>query len=165
MRRPSVRLRRPARPGAVVASCVAVREAVSARLDGEAPPLADGPVDTHLRTCASCSEFAARSATLRARLALRVPRGAPAALGTRLRTCSPEPVDPPAALRRQLRRSSRSPGRRRARPLALSLAGLAAAAGLAVGLPVHTRIRAEEPVTPCTLRLREQAGYPFLPRT
>jgi predicted anti-sigma-YlaC factor YlaD len=38
--------------------CEAIREALSARLDGEASGLADSAVDAHLRTCAACTAWA-----------------------------------------------------------------------------------------------------------
>ena len=51
--------------------CTSYREAVSARLDGESPGLADGELDAHLDACPGCSAWArqAELATRRARLA------------------------------------------------------------------------------------------------
>jgi predicted anti-sigma-YlaC factor YlaD len=44
--------------------CDAVREALSARLDGEDAGLPDGPVDRHLERCRACAAWAEELATL-----------------------------------------------------------------------------------------------------
>ncbi|MFC0602803.1 zf-HC2 domain-containing protein [Streptomyces palmae] len=47
--------------------CSDSRTAVSARIDGEAPPpeIPDGVLDAHLRECAACREWARRAERLR----------------------------------------------------------------------------------------------------
>ncbi len=51
--------------------CQPCREALSARLDGEAPGVADHLVDDHLASCAGCRDFARRSAAVRRRTVVR----------------------------------------------------------------------------------------------
>jgi predicted anti-sigma-YlaC factor YlaD len=48
----------------ISATCAAVREAVSARLDGEASPLEPGAVERHLAGCADCRRFRAGAAAV-----------------------------------------------------------------------------------------------------
>ena len=52
-------------------SCASFREAISARLDGEALGMPAADLDGHLDACAACTEWAARAGlvTRRARLA------------------------------------------------------------------------------------------------
>lgn len=65
--------------------CHTFREALSARLDGEAPGLDDSAIDDHLHTCRSCVAWADELATLhrmvRVREAERVPDLTAAILG------------------------------------------------------------------------------------
>ena len=42
---------------ALTAACGTVREALSARLDGEASPIPAGTLEAHLRDCADCSRY------------------------------------------------------------------------------------------------------------
>lgn len=51
--------------------CQPCREALSARLDGEAPGIADELVDAHLRSCAPCRSFATGAEGLNRRTAVR----------------------------------------------------------------------------------------------
>lgn len=44
--------------------CDQVREALSARLDGEADPVGSGPIDDHLAGCPACTAWAEEVATL-----------------------------------------------------------------------------------------------------
>ncbi|MBB4684143.1 putative anti-sigma-YlaC factor YlaD [Amycolatopsis jiangsuensis] len=52
-------------------SCEIFREALSARLDGEAGPLPEDQVDAHLASCAACRSWYERSATLRRSMLVR----------------------------------------------------------------------------------------------
>ncbi|GAA3524791.1 zf-HC2 domain-containing protein [Amycolatopsis ultiminotia] len=52
-------------------SCEIFREALSARLDGEAGPLPEDQVDAHLTTCAACRTWYERSAALRRSMLVR----------------------------------------------------------------------------------------------
>lgn len=65
--------------------CDTFREALSARLDGEAPGLDDADVDRHLRTCRACTAWADELDTLhrmvRVREAEQVPDLTAAILG------------------------------------------------------------------------------------
>lgn len=49
-------------------ACAPYREALSARADGEAMPVAETALDAHLATCALCTAFAATSAELGRRI-------------------------------------------------------------------------------------------------
>jgi predicted anti-sigma-YlaC factor YlaD len=70
--------------------CESIREALSARLDGEASDLADAAVDAHLHTCRDCSAWSAELGVLhrmvRVREAEVVPDLTAAILGTRAAT-------------------------------------------------------------------------------
>lgn len=78
--------------------CEQFQDALSARLDGEAPPpgLDDAAVDAHVETCATCSAFAAGAATqhraLRVRPAEPVPDLTNAILAALPPSARPQPV-------------------------------------------------------------------------
>lgn len=57
--------------------CQTVREAVSARLDGEDPVVDDHLVDRHLVGCAACRAFSLSADTLRGRLSVRLAEPVP----------------------------------------------------------------------------------------
>ncbi|QXC62887.1 zf-HC2 domain-containing protein [Aquihabitans sp. G128] len=57
--------------------CQSCREALSARLDGEDPGVADAVLDRHLASCAACRAFADGSALVRRRLAVRPAEAVP----------------------------------------------------------------------------------------
>lgn len=68
-------------------TCAAVREAVSADLDGEVAPLADRAVSHHLRHCAACDGFATAAGGLSRRVRVAAAQDVPdltAAIMTRL---------------------------------------------------------------------------------
>lgn len=86
--------------------CDTFREALSARLDGEAPGLDDADVGHHLRTCRACTAWADELATLhrmvRVREAERVPDLTVAILGnapapTPARAPRPSPLADPVS--------------------------------------------------------------------
>ena len=66
--------------------CDAIREALSARIDGEAPGLDDDAIDGHLRTCKACAMWSEELVTLhgmvRVREAEQVPDLTAAILGS-----------------------------------------------------------------------------------
>lgn len=51
-------------------ACIATREALSAILDGETPPVGDAAVDRHLADCTACSRYARRLDEAGRRLAI-----------------------------------------------------------------------------------------------
>ncbi|MET0901777.1 MAG: zf-HC2 domain-containing protein [Acidimicrobiales bacterium] len=113
--------------------CDTIREALSARLDGEAAGLDDEAIDTHLRTCGACQRWSEELATLhrmvRVREAEPVPDLTAAILGT-----------PAASPRRRPRREAISPARWALFVVALSQLILAAPAlllGEDAGATVH----------------------------
>lgn len=79
--------------------CQPCREALSARLDGEAPGIADELVDAHLRSCAPCRSFATGAATLNRRTAVRPVEAVPDLTGAILAAAEPpEPAIAPASV-------------------------------------------------------------------
>ena len=60
--------RRRRREGAPAATCALVREAISAALDREEPPLPEESVAGHLASCAACRSYAEGVATLERQL-------------------------------------------------------------------------------------------------
>ncbi|MFF0147487.1 putative anti-sigma-YlaC factor YlaD [Amycolatopsis sulphurea] len=58
-------------------SCEIFREALSARLDGEAGPVPEDEVDAHLETCAACRSWYERSASLRRSMLVRAAPAVP----------------------------------------------------------------------------------------
>jgi predicted anti-sigma-YlaC factor YlaD len=146
-------MRRIRRQGAQPVSCDAVRQAVSAALDGEPPGVGARKGRAHLRRCEECRQFQA---------------GLPALMGsTRLVGSRPVPVDLKAVLAAELSRTAGPPvtggvERRRAprvgwgRPArwagavvpAIALAVLVpfGAFSSATGKPTHA-------ATPCTVNL------------
>ncbi len=73
-------------------TCVVVREAVSADLDGEVAPLGDLEVSRHLRHCDACAGFAAAARDLSRRVRLHAAQDVPdltATIMTRLADVAP----------------------------------------------------------------------------
>jgi anti-sigma factor RsiW len=145
-------------------SCVTVREAISASLDGETPGIRTKVYETHLASCPECRLFQVRVSTLTHQIGLQSSRPAPHALkvllGTELaRTVGPSPLGSPSPGR--VREGLR--WRRRARWIGALAPAVVAAAFLpfgalssAHGLPTHAP-------TPCTLHLRSHPSSPVAP--
>lgn len=53
-------------------ACEVTREAISARLDGEEPPVPDEVTSRHLATCRPCRDFESRAAAMRHQMRLSV---------------------------------------------------------------------------------------------
>ncbi|MFE2957230.1 zf-HC2 domain-containing protein [Nocardia tengchongensis] len=49
--------------------CETIREALSARIDGELEPIAPGALDRHMATCAECRSWYRRASSLHRTLA------------------------------------------------------------------------------------------------
>lgn len=64
--------------------CETVREAVSARVDGEHPVVPSAVLDAHLARCAACRGFEAGVTGLARELRVREPKSAPAGLASSL---------------------------------------------------------------------------------
>ncbi|HEY8545804.1 MAG TPA: zf-HC2 domain-containing protein [Acidimicrobiales bacterium] len=80
--------------------CDHAHEAISARLDGELPPLEDAALDAHLEGCAACREHAHALAGLHRGLRVRPAEPVPDLTGAILATTadqlpSPRPVERP----------------------------------------------------------------------
>jgi predicted anti-sigma-YlaC factor YlaD len=80
--------------------CQPCREALSARLDGEAPGIADELVEVHLRTCAPCRSFATGAEGINRRTAVRPVEAVPDLTGPILAAADlPRPASAPAVAR------------------------------------------------------------------
>ncbi len=79
--------------------CQPCREALSARLDGEAPGIADELVDAHLRACAPCRTFASGAAALNRRTAVRSVEAVPDLTASILAGAGPRPAPVPTPAR------------------------------------------------------------------
>ena len=73
------RMRVPGRSRArvVAVSCEEAKEAISARLDGEPPPLTRPALGYHLATCQACRDFEVEAVAIGRRGLLRAPRPVP----------------------------------------------------------------------------------------
>lgn len=58
--------------GVVAPTCAAVREAISARFDGEESPLVDSVVDGHVAECPGCFAFETAMPALKRRMSVRI---------------------------------------------------------------------------------------------
>jgi hypothetical protein len=141
----------------IVLSCREAREAVSARLDGERPPVPETITAGHLERCSACREFdrACRGfqtdlVDLARRARVQAIRPAPVGLGRMLDSLS---LDAAVGRPRCGSRPSETAMRR-----ALRWAAAAAPAGLAVvGLPLalaHPHLPPSHVPTPCTSYLQ-----------
>ena len=69
--------------------CLTCREALSARIDGEAEPVPAAETDTHLETCASCRAWETRAFAITRTLRVREEPAAPDLAGAILDTATP----------------------------------------------------------------------------
>lgn len=69
--------------------CQPYRDAVSARIDGEDPGMADRLIDGHLQRCGPCREFASATMALRQRVAVRVADAVPDLTASVMATAAP----------------------------------------------------------------------------
>jgi anti-sigma factor RsiW len=145
-------------------SCVTVREAISASLDGEIPGIRITVFETHLASCPECQHFQVRVSTLTHQVGLQASRPAPLGLKEVLadelaRNLGPYPLGSPSPGR--VREGLR--WRRNARWIGALAPAVVAAAVLpfgalssAHGLPTHAP-------TPCTLHLRSHQSSLTVP--
>lgn len=142
------------RNGMQAATCEDVRESISARFDGERPPVMEDVTAAHIAGCPVCQAFQESLAPLTRQIRLRASRSAPEGLA-RLLTL-PGSGD---------RGALTGPVRRRLRSLSVSSwlraaqwAGAVVPAGIAIpalvlGVFGHLHIVPSHVLTPCTVSL------------
>jgi anti-sigma factor RsiW len=161
-----MRRRRESRGGrrAMPLTCDAVREAISASLDGEMPGIGAKESESHLARCPECRRFQLRVSTLPRQVGLQSSRRAPDALKELLRIELARTVGPVSHAPPLSRRMSGGFSWRRSARWIGALAPVVAAAVVlplgalssAHGLPTHAP-------TPCTLHLRSHQSPPTAP--
>jgi len=144
------RRRGSARPVA----CQEAVEAISARMDGEALPVAARDLDAHLASCAACRHFAAEAVALGRQVRLRPARPVPVDLTPKLAALLEAPA--PALPREWKSRFARGAGpgwagRAQWAGATMSVAFVALAISLGVGS--HPRLVPTRPPSPCTVGL------------
>ncbi|MGH9028923.1 MAG: zf-HC2 domain-containing protein [Acidimicrobiales bacterium] len=149
------RLRGLRTPG--VASCHEVREALSARLDGEAVLVTRAALDAHLESCGECAEFETSVTFLLPRVGLRLTRRVPDDFYKVLAGRSGVDLRKRAGPIERLR-GVRQPSRRLfpAKLLAAVAPAAAAVTALPLGLSVHSDVTPTHVRTPCTIWLHDR---------
>lgn len=136
------------RPPPLVA-CEDVREALSARLDGEEVPLSDAAVDAHLAGCRGCEAFRVGAARLAWRPDLRASKAPPEGLSARLadlgRGLAADGPRPPPVTREPRRVFCRA-----RRWAATVVPTIIVAAFIPLGVSAHTHVIPTRDRTPCT---------------
>jgi predicted anti-sigma-YlaC factor YlaD len=139
------------RNGLQTASCEDVRESLSARFDGEHPPVMEDVAAAHVAGCPVCQAFQESLAPLRRQIRLRASRSAPEGFAQLLTLPgSGDRKAPTGPLRRRLRSLSISSWLR-----AAQWAGAVVPAGIAIpalvlGVFGHLHIVPSHVLTPCT---------------
>lgn len=140
---------------AAAASCDHVRQAISARLDGEVPGLALKDTEAHLADCSECRRFLAGVMAVNRAVALEVSRPVPVALKQALATewaQSVRPV-PPDARRTSLQVGRGTVWRRRLQWASALTPALLLAVALPLGALSSPHEVPSHAQTPCTKNL------------
>lgn len=144
-------------------SCSAVRESISARLDGEAFPIDSSLLDRHVTSCRSCREFEEAARRLKSESAVQLlgpaGSGTEAVIALIRHLPDGDPGVPKGRDRRRPRNAPRSTVRRGRRVLGTSRIRRAVTAGVpmlvvaplfALGAAWRPPIRPQHPPSPCT---------------
>lgn len=136
-------------------SCLLAREAISALVDGEEPPIAETIATSHIAQCAGCQAFRTSVVSLAREMRVRAFDPAPHHVADVLERlgCTDQVQEP------RLDRTHFSPQRRRrswarASQWAIGIAPVGfAVPALALGVFAHIHVAPSHVLTPCTLGL------------
>jgi predicted anti-sigma-YlaC factor YlaD len=138
--------------------CEVVRQAISARLDGETIGLSNELLETHLQACDRCSAFDEDVVHLRRTTLMRATRTPPAGFVDLVNTIGTGRVAnvPLNAAARHPRKTS-VVYRTWTRRTVVGLTSVIACIAIPLGTAVHTRVVPSRDRTPCTAHLHQ--GY------
>ena len=146
------------RRATVFVSCEDARQAVSAGLDGEIPPLPMHVTGRHLEGCRACRDFRDRAADLAGLFSLRESAPAPDSVTALL---APLLQEHPTGTQRRRRVDTRREARRRLAGRARWAVSLVPAVVVALAVPVsaaaHVQVIPTHTPTPCTAGLHHGA--------
>ena len=140
--------------------CEEAREAISARIDEESPPIPGPVLEAHLNSCLSCRVFEARLATIGRQARLHAPKRAPDDLVAKLRPLlDPAPRAPWVLVHRW--RPGAGPSRLSgARWAAAALPAALAVGALSSGVGSQPHLVPTRPPSPCTIGLSVRGMLP-----
>ena len=149
---------RSRRPPRAAVRCEAAQGAISARLDGERPPLAGPALDAHLAGCPVCRDFETAAVALGRQARLRAPRPVPGELVAALVPLL-EPARPGflgSALQRPRKWGYGLAWAGTARWAGAIAPAVVAAVAISVGAGPHPHLVPTRPPSACTMGLAAQ---------
>ena len=133
----------------LIIGCQAAREAISALVDGESPPVSEAVTKTHLANCPGCRQFQANVVSLRRHMSVRVLAPIPDRT-TEILASLALPSHPMGARARPWAYRRRIPWMRATQWAAGVLPLGIAVPALALGAFTHTDLIGSHVLSPCT---------------